>query len=61
MIAGWGRVGETGEPSSVVRVAEVPLVDQAVCHEVYPEFTSDTIICAGNLTHGGLDSCQVRG
>ncbi|XP_050711883.1 trypsin-1-like [Eriocheir sinensis] len=56
-IAGWGRVSETGLFSSVVRKAQIPLVAQEICQEVYAEFT-DTMICAGNLTHGGFDSCQ---
>ncbi|XP_045120935.1 anionic trypsin-like isoform X1 [Portunus trituberculatus] len=56
-IAGWGRIGESGELSPVIRVAQVPLLSHEDCMEVYPEF-ANTIICAGNLTHGGLDSCQ---
>ncbi|KAK8376905.1 hypothetical protein O3P69_010089 [Scylla paramamosain] len=56
-IAGWGRVGESGEYSPVIRVAQVPLLSREDCMEVYPEFTN-TMICAGNLTYGGLDSCQ---
>lgn len=56
-IAGWGRMGESGEYSPVIRVAQVPLLPIEDCMEVYPWFT-DTMICAGNLTHGGLDPCQ---
>lgn len=56
-IAGWGRKGESGEYSDVVREAQVTLLPRQECNEIYPDFT-DTMICAGNLTHGGLDSCQ---
>lgn len=58
LIVGWGSTKETGEPSSVVLQAYTPVLPRQECIDAYPNQITDTMICAGNLTYGGLDPCQ---
>ncbi|KAK4293334.1 hypothetical protein Pmani_013062 [Petrolisthes manimaculis] len=59
VITGWGRTAEANDMSSVVMKATVPLLSQAECAAAYPSMPlTQSMICAGNLTYGGLDPCQ---
>lgn len=58
-IAGWGKTSENGFMSSRVRQAEVPILPMSVCEEAYPHQITDTMMCAGNMTHGSLGPCTV--
>ncbi|XP_064460081.1 trypsin 5G1-like isoform X2 [Ornithodoros turicata] len=53
---GWGRVNEVSQPSDVLRVANVPLVDLEECRRKL----SDTVVPKSNLCAGGneQDTCQ---
>ncbi|THV42796.1 serine protease [Glycomyces buryatensis] len=56
-VAGWGDTGE-GYPT-VAQWVEVPFVDDEDCAEAYSdEFDDETMLCAGDLENGGVDSCQ---
>ena len=68
-IAGWGLLRErsSGHAGVKLRQVQIPLVDNDKCAEIYTKpdetdkvFVNDKNVCAGNLTHGGVDSCQVR-
>jgi secreted trypsin-like serine protease len=56
-VAGWGETG-SGYPT-VARWAQVPFVDDEGCEAAYPgEVDAQTMLCAGDLANGGVDSCQ---
>ncbi len=59
MIAGWGAAGEHGRQQRYLRVAAVPAVPDQTCAQLYRSDGYDTsgMICAGNLTEGGVDTC----
>ena len=55
-----------GKVSSVVRHVQVPIVDNALCNEMYAKLAHvmeidipDDMMCAG-FDDGGHDACQVR-
>ncbi|MBO3734236.1 serine protease [Glycomyces niveus] len=55
--AGWGDTGE-GFPTTAQWV-EVPFVSDEDCEAAYPdEVDAQTMLCAGDLENGGVDSCQ---
>uniref|UniRef100_A0A3B3V4R9 Transmembrane serine protease 15 n=1 Tax=Poecilia latipinna TaxID=48699 RepID=A0A3B3V4R9_9TELE len=57
-IAGWGREAEAGSLPDVLQEAALPLVEQAECQLLLPEYTiTSSILCAG-YPEGGVDSCQ---
>nr|WP_277605849.1 serine protease [Glycomyces sp. L485] len=57
-VAGWG-VTENGWGSDELRFVEVPHISDADCAGAYgSEFEAVSMICAGDLANGGVDSCQ---
>ncbi|SDL09740.1 Trypsin [Glycomyces sambucus] len=55
--AGWGNTGS--EYPVVAEWVEVPFVDDAACEAAYPgEVDAASMLCAGDLENGGVDSCQ---
>ncbi|XP_068222446.1 trypsin-like isoform X2 [Palaemon carinicauda] len=61
-IAGWGSTGKISDASApginVIHEAFVPIVQKEVCRSLYPGLFTDAMMCAGNLTHGGVDPCH---
>ncbi len=57
IVAGWGSLREQQRGSNVLMKVQVPQVDTETCKRSYP-WLADGMICAGNMTHGGIDSCQ---
>jgi secreted trypsin-like serine protease len=56
-VAGWGETG-SGYPT-VARWVEVPFVSDDECEAAYPgEFDAQTMLCAGDIENGGVDSCS---
>lgn len=60
-ISGWGTTMNDDEPNTILRAAEVPIVNQDVCIDRYEELQAVTsrMICAG-LEKGGKD-CKLIG
>ncbi|XP_038629198.1 hyaluronan-binding protein 2-like isoform X2 [Scyliorhinus canicula] len=58
-IAGWGTI-ETGNSSKYLLDASVKLISQRACNKgaSYNGVIDETMICAGNLEQGKVDSCQ---
>lgn len=58
-VVGWGTTSSGGSISDVLRQVDVPIIDNATCkaQSGYSSVT-DTMLCAGNLEAGGVDSCQ---
>jgi secreted trypsin-like serine protease len=55
--AGWGDTG--GEFPTVAQWVEVPFVSDEDCAAAYPdEIDEPSMLCAGDLENGGVDSCQ---
>jgi secreted trypsin-like serine protease len=55
--AGWGETG-SGYPT-VARWVEVPFIDDETCEDAYPgKVDAQTMLCAGDLENGGIDSCD---
>jgi secreted trypsin-like serine protease len=53
---GWGETG-AGYPT-VAQWVEVPFVDDEACSAAYPgTFDEQTMLCAGDLQDGGVDTC----
>ncbi|MBS4013114.1 MAG: trypsin-like serine protease [Bacteroidetes bacterium] len=60
-ITGWGATSEGGSASNTLLKASVPIVSnaQAMSPGYYTTGqVTDDMICAGNLTQGGVDACQ---
>ncbi|XP_045583796.1 trypsin-1 [Procambarus clarkii] len=57
-IAGWGKRGETGDISNVILDAYTPIVPYEDCINAYPNQITDSMLCAGNVTSGGLQPCH---
>ncbi|WP_026931034.1 serine protease [Glycomyces tenuis] len=56
-VAGWGETG--GGYPTVAEWVELPFVGDEDCAEAYQEeFDDETMLCAGDLEDGGVDSCQ---
>ncbi|GAA2299801.1 serine protease [Glycomyces scopariae] len=57
-VAGWGTT-ESGSMSQDLLYTDVPYVSADDCAGAYgAEFDAATMICAGDLANGGVDSCQ---
>ena len=57
-IIGWG-VTESGSTTDRLRQAQVPIVNDAACANAYgSSFDAVTMVCAGYLGVGGVDTCQ---
>lgn len=55
-IEGWGATREDGALPDILQKAELPIVTDAVCRNVYGAEFEDNMICAG-LAAGGVDFC----
>ena len=57
-VAGWG-IADDGAASQELRYVEVPHVSDTDCTGAYgSEFDAASMVCAGDLDAGGVDSCQ---
>lgn len=56
-IYGWGRTSEDGEKPGSLHGAEVPLIADNECAEIYDDFDPGQMVCAG-YPEGGTDACQ---
>jgi secreted trypsin-like serine protease len=62
-VTGWGTTSEGGVSSNTLREANVPIISNAQCENLYDtnvgagNWLTDNMLCAG-LTAGGRDSCQ---
>jgi secreted trypsin-like serine protease len=67
-IIGWGLTSDGGDPSDVLREAQVPIVSDPDCTAAYmlvgiggttvSDYSSLNMLCAGYLGRGGVDTCQ---
>ena len=57
-VSGWGNLQEGGNQALELHKVEVPFVPAEVCNDAYPGLISNAMVCAGNVTDGGIDSCQ---
>lgn len=56
--AGWGNLGDDTYPT-VAHWVELPFVTDAQCQAAYPgEVDAQTMLCAGDLANGGVDTCD---
>ncbi|XP_034140656.1 trypsin-1 [Drosophila guanche] len=58
-ISGWGFTTDNGASSKVLRFARVPIVNQTVCTNLLGNRVTERMICAGYLSSGGVDACQM--
>ena len=62
-ISGWGSLAGSsyGSPDKL-QVVKVPYVPNNICGGVETNYEqsalTDNMMCAGNITHGTIDSCQ---
>ena len=59
-ITGWGRLWWRGPLPDKLQEVRLPLVPQSQCAKLYDNFEEETMVCAGNVTHGGIDTCHVN-
>ena len=57
-VSGWGDTQQGGSQPVVLHSVEVPFVPTGVCNTAYNGVINDVMVCAGNITHGEVDSCQ---
>jgi secreted trypsin-like serine protease len=57
-VLGWGLTGTSGQPSNDLRVATVPMVSDTSCRHALAGFDAHSMVCAGNMKHGGVDTCD---
>ena len=55
---GWGAIKEGGPYPTQLYKVNLPLVSDEVCAGAYSGFSNDAMVCAGNVTSGGIDTCQ---
>ena len=59
VVSGWGTLSPGGASPDVLMSVTVPIVTDAECVDAYgSSVDGDTMICAGDLENGGVDSCQ---
>jgi secreted trypsin-like serine protease len=56
-VVGWGRLYENGPKPGRLHAAEVPMVSDSACADVFRSFDPETMVCAG-YAEGGVDACQ---
>lgn len=56
-VYGWGATQEGGEPSDILRKADVQVFADQDCTKAYQQYKPDAMVCAG-VPQGGMDSCQ---
>nr|AYV99585.1 venom polypeptide [Dolopus genitalis] len=56
-ISGWGRTEEKGKLSTIMRFAQLPILERDYCDTHVAGFT-DRMICAG-YSQGGIDACNL--
>ncbi|XP_046450095.1 trypsin-1-like [Daphnia pulex] len=62
-VSGWGTTSLGGVISDQLRSVDIPVVDDAACNYAYGGSTQNpdvfpSMICAGDMSAGGIDSCQ---
>lgn len=57
LVTGWGALKEQGTSPKQLQVVSVPIIDYYICKRL-AAIVKDTMICAGNIDEGGVDSCQ---
>jgi secreted trypsin-like serine protease len=58
LISGWGRTVEGGSKSDQLKAAQISMLSDTDCGNVYGgSFIASTMVCAGVLA-GGTDTCQ---
>ncbi len=59
VVAGWGDTLEPDRLPRTLQQAAVPLLADSVCSQVHGDgFAPGSMICAGNLDHGGVGACS---
>ena len=57
-VTGWGQIRELGPVSDRLRVAQVPIIENGKCAQMYPDRRiTSRMLCAGYV-QGRIDSCQ---
>ncbi|EFX77154.1 trypsin [Daphnia pulex] len=62
-VSGWGTTSSGGVISDQLRSVDVPVVDDDVCNRAYGGTAASpqvypSMLCAGDISNGGIDSCQ---
>ena len=57
VVSGWGTLSSGGSQPNVLHHVTVLYIKPENCKNAYPSLT-DNMICAGNYSYGGVDSCQ---
>lgn len=68
-VLGWGHDNFGGRLQTHLQEARIPIISTDVCNTAYrslgsydrefPKGINHDFICAGNITDGGVDACQV--
>ena len=55
---GWGLLSEGGAKPNQLYKVNLPLIADSTCASAYSGFSNDAMVCAGNMSNGGIDTCQ---
>lgn len=56
-VLGWGRTSESGDRTTRLRGAQVPMRTDRYCSSAYRDYVPEEMACAG-YQNGGIDACQ---
>ena len=56
-VSGWGTLSSGGNQPGVLHSVDVPGITNDQCDRLLSG-VDDTMLCAGNVANGGVDSCQ---
>lgn len=56
-VLGWGRTSESGDRTTKLRSASVPMRADRDCANAYRDYVPEEMACAG-YREGGIDACQ---
>ena len=59
-VSGWGALVENGFGPDELHSADIQVTSTSYCRQAYVNdyAITDAMLCAGNGTYGGIDSCQ---
>jgi trypsin len=57
-VSGWGTTSSGGDIPDKLRKVAVPVISDKDCYNAYSGATVASMLCAGDIKYGGIDSCQ---
>ena len=55
---GWGTLGEYSERPQKLNAVGVKIISDQICKSGYDYLVGESMVCAGDMKNGGIDTCQ---